>query len=264
MRKWYDIKASAEDAEVYLYGYIGKDSWDDDATSAAEFIKEIEAYSSVPLKVRINSGGGSVFDGVAIANAIKRRTAETTTCIDALAASAASVIAMAGDWIVIAEGAQIMIHKAWTYGAGNADELRQTATALDSIDAELALIYSKRTGKTEAECAELMAKEDWIGTARALAEGWVDEIDEGESTRKAACIDEITLRHMQGRIPESVLASFEADDTDKPITDPEAQGADGAEAQGAEAGEEKSEEELEPQTRVVVLASGIYEIKEQQ
>lgn len=261
MRKWFEIKDYQDRAEVLLYGYIGRDDNDDDAVSASEFIKLIEPYAEVPLDIRVNSGGGSVFDGVAIRSAIQRRKAETRGYIDGWAASAATIITSGCDWLVISEGAQYMVHKSWTGCLGNADDMRSCGDQLDSIDNELAAIYSKRTGKTVEECMAIMKAETFIGSVRALAEGWVDEIDEGEGARKAAFFDLQTRNHIKGHIDDEVLASLEADDTEPDEVNPAAQGAEGAEVPGTEADPEGSEVKPATAAEYLILDSGIYEIK---
>jgi uncharacterized protein len=129
--KWYDIKAlapsdGATSSEIYIYGNIG-DKWDDNGVIAADFVKEISALDTQTITLRINSYGGSVTDGIAIYNALKRNKATVNVHIDGVAMSMASYIAMAGDTITIAENAQVMIHAPWGYSVGNAPSLREQA-----------------------------------------------------------------------------------------------------------------------------------------
>ena len=119
--KWYSIRARAATpraAEVFIYGDIGESYWAETVT-AADFVKEIAALDVDQITVRINSVGGSVPDGLAIYNAIRRHKAQVTTAIDGMALSIASLIAMAGDTVEMADNAMLMIHAPWTIAAGN-------------------------------------------------------------------------------------------------------------------------------------------------
>lgn len=140
--KWYDIKARAnaagqKSAEVFIYGDIGE-SWWEDTTTAASFVGEITALDVDALTVRINSYGGSVSDGLAIYNALKRHKAHVTTAIDGVALSIASLIAMAGDDVEMAENAMMMIHAPWGGVMGNSAEMREYADVLDKMSAAMA------------------------------------------------------------------------------------------------------------------------------
>ena len=184
---WYSIRrkttiaAAAAGAlsasEIFIYGDIGE-SWWSESVSAAQFVKDIAAIDSAEITIRINSIGGSVPDGIAIYNAIKRHKANTTTVIDGLAASISSLIALAGDKVEMAENATMMIHAPWTYAAGNSAELRDTADLLDTWAEAMATSYASKTGKTTAEIMALMTdgKDHWYTAAEAKDFGLVDSI----------------------------------------------------------------------------------------
>lgn len=133
MSNWWNIKNSAgEDdtpAEIQLYGYIGE--WDD--ISSAEVVKELKEIKAKTIVVRINSYGGSVFTAQAILSSLKRHPANVTVYIDGIAASAATIIAMAGDKIIIPANAMMMIHNPWTLAAGDSEELRSIAEMMDKV-----------------------------------------------------------------------------------------------------------------------------------
>lgn len=161
----------ADEADVYIYGDIG--GWWG-GVDAAEFSKEIAALDVSTLNVRLNSPGGLVFDGVAIYNALARHSAKTVVHIDGLAASIASVIAMAGDEIRISEGASVMIHKPWSMAIGNADVLRQEADVLDELEEGLVDIYEARTSQKRADLVDWISAESWFRGQKAVDKGFAD------------------------------------------------------------------------------------------
>lgn len=185
MSKWYSIKAKATpqaadqktSAEVFIYGDIGE-SWWGDSVTAAEFVKEIAALDVEALTVRINSYGGSVSDGLAIYNALKRHKATVTVSIDGVAVSIASLIAMAGDTVEMAENAMFMVHAPWGSAQGNSVLLREYADLLDKYAQAMANSYASKTGKTAEDCLALLTDgaDHWFTAAEAQAEGYVDTI----------------------------------------------------------------------------------------
>lgn len=159
-------------AEIILYGIIG-DSFDKlDARTVTEQIRA----STGPLAVRINSPGGYVMEGLAIVQALRDYPSKVTIYIDGLAASMASVIAMVGAEIIMAESALMMVHKPWDSSIGNADDLRRDAAKLDRIEEQLIGIYAKRTGLPAARLATMLADETWMTPDEALAFGFVTSI----------------------------------------------------------------------------------------
>lgn len=162
-----------EEAEIMLYDEIGFFGVD-----ANSFVRELKAIDARTIHLRINSPGGSVFDGVAIYNALKDHPARIVTHVDSLAASMASVIALAGDEIIMAENAFLMIHDPWTLTVGNAEQLRKDADLLDKLaDTTIRTTYMAKTGKTEDEIKAWMADETWFTAEEALAAGFVDSVE---------------------------------------------------------------------------------------
>lgn len=182
-QKWYDIKAKAASdtqaasAEIYIYSEIGE-SWWGESVSAKGFIESVNALDAEQITVRINSYGGSVTDGIAIHNAIKRHKAKVTVAIDGVAMSIASLIAMAGDEVEMAENALLMIHAPWTWADGNAVQLREIADNLDTWAAAMANSYASKTGKTYDECLALLTdgKDHYFTAQEAQSAGYVDTI----------------------------------------------------------------------------------------
>lgn len=173
-QSWYSIKNLSDDAaEVSIYDEIGFFG-----ISAKSFLDELKAVGNRRITLRINSPGGSVFDGTAIYNRLKDHAPGVDVMIDGLAASIASVIAMAGSKITMAENALLMIHNASGVVMGNAEDMRQLADTLDKIDGTIAATYARRTGKPAGEMAALMDAETWFTAAEAKEAGFIDEIDE--------------------------------------------------------------------------------------
>lgn len=182
MNKWYDIKARAnaageQSAEVFIFGDIGE-SWWGESVTAADFVKEIAALDVDALTVRINSYGGSVSDGLAIYNALRRHKAAVTISIDGVAMSIASLIAMAGDTVEMAENAILMIHAPWGGLYGNSKEMRDYADVLDKMAGAMASSYCARSGKSIDDMLALLTDgDDHFYTAEeALAEGFVTHV----------------------------------------------------------------------------------------
>lgn len=168
---WYKITNKADITEISIYdeiGYVG--------VTAGDFIRDLESVKSSKISLRLNSPGGDVFDGIAIMNALKNHKAEVTVHIDGLAASIASVIAMAGDHVVMAKNATLMIHDAWTMGIGNAKDLRKTADLLDKTSDNIASIYADRTGIDSETWRAKMGEETWFSAEEAVEAGLADEV----------------------------------------------------------------------------------------
>lgn len=169
------VSKSATKAEIILYGTIGG-GWFGDGITAKQFSDELKALDSSvnEITVRINSPGGSVFEGITIYNRLKQHKAKIIVHIDALAASIASIIALAGDEIIVGEGAFYMIHLPWTYAAGDRKELDNVIESLMNIEEQMISIYSKRTGLDRHEIKKLMEDETWMDADTAIEKGFVD------------------------------------------------------------------------------------------
>ncbi|WP_027730878.1 ClpP-like prohead protease/major capsid protein fusion protein [Variovorax paradoxus] len=163
-------------AEILIYGDIGE-SWWEETVSAASFVRELSELDVEAITVRINSIGGSVPDGLAIYNAIRRHKATITIEVDGMAFSIASLIAMAGDKVLMANNAMLMIHAPWTYAAGNSAELREQADQLDTWAAAMSTSYAARTGDQPGMLALLTDGRDHYYTAdEALAAKFIDAV----------------------------------------------------------------------------------------
>lgn len=174
--------------------------------SAKGFLAELGALPDrTPVDLRLNSPGGSVFDAVAIYNALKRHAGTVTVWIDGIAASAASYIAMAGDEIVMPENAFLMIHDPSGLAMGTAGDMRAMAEALDKIAGSLVRGYAAKSGKPDDEIAALMAAETWFDAADAVAAGFADRL--AEPVRMAARFDIGRFRNAPPDLVEAVEAT---------------------------------------------------------
>lgn len=181
---WRVNKTSDESAEVFLYGDIG--GWLDSGITANDFSKEISDLNVNIIDVRLNSGGGSVFEGQAIYNALSRHPAKIIVNIDGIAASIASVIAMSGDEIRITEGSHIMIHKPWSMAIGDAESMRKEAEVLDSLESGIVDIYAARTGKDRKQLEDWIGAETWFKGQAAVDAGFADAVIPAKRKEKAA------------------------------------------------------------------------------
>ncbi|WP_066148362.1 head maturation protease, ClpP-related [Anoxybacillus sp. P3H1B] len=178
-------------ADIFIYGDIVSYQWDETDTSASSFKKDLDALGDVStINLYINSPGGNVFEGVAIHNMLKRHKAKINVHVDALAASIASVIAMAGDTIHMPKNAMLMIHNPWTWAAGNATELRKIADDLDRIGQSVKQTYLQKAGdKLDSEkLQEMLDAETWLSADEAYQYGLCDVVL--EASQAAASIDD--------------------------------------------------------------------------
>lgn len=187
----HEVCNKSEVSEIVLYDEIG--AW---GVTASMFREMVTATEGRPINLMVNSPGGDVFDGIAIYNELKQHSAKVVVNVMGLAASAASIIAMAGDEIIMGEGAHLMIHKAWTMALGDADEMRKTADMLGQIDGSLVNIYTKRTGIKPSSIESMLAAETWLNADEAIEHGFADAKNEGFSAN--AAFDVSQFRNVPG------------------------------------------------------------------
>ena len=182
-RPWYSMQNKSQaTGEIFIYDEIGG-FWD--GTTAKDFARDLKALGKITtLNVFINSPGGSVFDGVAIFNVLQRHKAHKVVSIDGMALSIASVVAMAGNEIRMADNGMMMIHDPWTITIGNAAEMREMADNLDKVAANIRRTYVDRTGAQDSAVQDMMAAETWMDAREALDLGFIDAI--GEDVQIAA------------------------------------------------------------------------------
>ncbi|MFD8075816.1 head maturation protease, ClpP-related [Streptomyces sp. NPDC059718] len=181
-RSWYRIVNAAsgdDEPEMLIYDEIG--GWY--GSTADDFIADLRGITAPNLKLRINSPGGSVFEGIAIANAIRNHPANVTVQVDGIAASIASVIAMAGDRLVMMPQSTLMIHDASGLCMGNAAEMQEMADLLDKLSDNIADVYASQAGGTRDEWRAAMRAESWYLAQEAVDAGLADEV--AQSTKGA-------------------------------------------------------------------------------
>ncbi len=170
-KSWYEIIAKSDEADIYIYEEIGL--W---GIGAKDFITELKEIKANKINLHVNSPGGSVFDGTAIYNALKNHKAEIITYIDGLAASMASVIALAGNTVNMAENALFMIHNPSGCACGDAEDMRKTAEILDKIKLTIIVPYENRYKGEDKTIETLMDEETWLTAAEAEELGFIDNI----------------------------------------------------------------------------------------
>lgn len=197
VRDWYRIvnKAGDEDgtAQVYVYdeiGYLG--------IGAQQFVDELGEITAERIDLHLNTPGGEVWDGLAIHNAIRRHKANVTVHVDGLAASIGSVIAMAGDRVVMGRGSQMMIHDALGICIGNAADMREMVELLDRASDSIAGLYAEKAGGTVDQWRNRMRDETWYFGPEALKAGLADEVvGAGEPHGEPAVTDQVPDRSDQ-------------------------------------------------------------------
>ncbi|MFH5927144.1 head maturation protease, ClpP-related [Roseomonas xinghualingensis] len=179
------VKAAAsDDATISVLDVIGEDYWMGEGVTAKRIAAALRAIGERPVTVNINSPGGDVFEGLAIYNLLREHPARVTVKVLGLAASAASVIAMAGDDVRVARAGFLMIHNTWVVASGNRHDLRDAADYLEPFDKALVDIYAARTGLDEADLAGMLDKETWIGGSDAVEQGFADGLLASDAVRE--------------------------------------------------------------------------------
>ncbi len=190
-------KGQQDEVTVYLYDEIGFFG-----IAADEFVRDLNKIKAGTIHLRVNSPGGSVFDGTTIYNAIKQHKSKVVAHVDGLAASIASVIVMGADEVQMAENAFMMVHEPWSMVMGNADGLRAEADLLDKVRDTIAKTYMNKSGKESEEINDLMNAETWMTAQEAVAFGFADSIYE-ETLEKA----QVTLFDLSvfAKVPDQLL-----------------------------------------------------------
>lgn len=173
--QWYQITAKKDNAEILIYEQIGK-GWDDSGVGAKKFVEDLQALDVSNIDLHINSPGGNVFEGNAIYNALKGHKANINVTIDGIAASIASVVAMAGDKIEMPENAMMMIHDPSGIVIGTAKDMRKMAIAMNKIKTGLVAAYHNKSNMERDEISVMMEDETWITAQEAVEMGFADEM----------------------------------------------------------------------------------------
>lgn len=245
MQTWYNLKAAADKTPVLsIFDDIGAYG-----VSAKSFLNDLRTVTTDEVDVEINSPGGDVFAGLAIYNGLRASGKKINVKVLGLAASAASLVAMAGDTIEMPENAFMMIHNPWGFAMGGADEMRNTADVLDKIGTGLVSTYAKRTGKTDQEITALLDAETWMTAQEA--------VDAGFATSVTAALA-VKASYSEDRLPENVRLAFKAQaPTPDESTPAKATGAAGETQEVVEAPAPVFGETLASQAQAIANAAGL-------
>jgi ATP-dependent Clp protease protease subunit len=165
---------AAGDNIITMFDLIGEDFWTGAGITAKKVSAQLRAIGDRPVIVQINSPGGDMFEGIAIYNVLREHSQEITVQVMGMAASAASIIAMAGDRVEIGSASFFMIHDAWVIAIGNRHDMAATAAWLEPFDAAMRDVYSQRTGLKADEIGKMMDAETWLSGSAAVDKGFAD------------------------------------------------------------------------------------------
>ncbi|MEN6567191.1 MAG: head maturation protease, ClpP-related [Veillonellales bacterium] len=240
-KKFWQFKQSADDesvGELLLYGEIADSSWWGDEVTPKQFKADLDALGDIStLNIYINSPGGDCFAGQAIYSMLKRCKATKNVYIDGLAASMASVVACAGDKVIMPINAMMMIHNPWTIAIGNANDFRNMADTMDKIGESSIAVYTAKSGMKNKDVKQLMDDETWMSAQDALDMGFCDQIEEAVQVAASISGDTLNINGLkmslsrfksfpvakiqfkQGVVPPNISTKKAADDTEwsKPV-----------------------------------------------
>lgn len=209
LAKWAErpLAAEADDpATISIYDVIGEDFWTGGGFTAKRMAAALRSVGKNPVTVKINSPGGDMFEGIAIYNLLREHPARVSVDVMGWAASAASIIAMAGDEIRMGLGTFMMVHNAWGMVIGNRHDMRDAATMFDGFDAAIADIYQARVSVDRAAIEKLMDAETFMGPSEAVDKGFADSVSERLRADPGAANNTTDRRLMARRQTEAALA----------------------------------------------------------
>lgn len=207
-----EFKAEGNAGEVKIYGEIGDNFWKDEEDKSVTTLADLEAFLNenknlATIDIYINSNGGSVFDGIAMYNVLKRHKAYKRVYVDGFACSIASVIAMVGNKIVMPKTSMMMIHNPWTVAVGNAEELRKIADDLDLMSEVIKNAYLSKTNLDEDKLSELMDAESFLTAEQCFEYGFCTQL--GDETEQSVEAVETALNDYQN-LYANKLANLES------------------------------------------------------
>ena len=193
------------EAAIHVYGSIGLDWWGDGIDPTA-FVKAVDALDVDKIRVMVNSPGGDAFGGIAMANALRRHRAHVTVTVDGLAASAASMVAMGGDELVMGRNSMLMIHDASGLCVGNAADMAETAALLGKLSDSYADAYAEKARSDRESMRALMTAETWLTADEAVTAGLADRVDVKAEASATASFD---LRSFYASAPAAAAAPLD-------------------------------------------------------
>lgn len=196
---------------ISVYEVIGTDFWTGEGVGAKRVAGALRTMGPGPVTVNINSPGGDMFEGLAIYNLLREHDGHVTVKVLGMAASAASIIAMAADTIQVARAGFFMVHCAWLVAVGNRNDLIDVAEWLEPFDRSMAEIYAARTGADVAEMAALMEAEAWLGGEAAIERGFADEMLPSDQVERGATASAgSAVRRLEAALRASGMPKSEA------------------------------------------------------
>jgi ATP-dependent protease ClpP protease subunit len=201
---------SGDEASISILDVIGHDYWTGEGVTSKRIAGALRSIGSNPVTVNVNSPGGDMFEGVAIYNMLREHPGHVTVKVLGMAASAASIIAMAGDTIQIGLPAFFMIHNGWIVAAGNRNELRELADWMEPFDAAMADVYAARTGIQSATIQALMDKETWLGGSASVEQGFADEVLDSDQIKTGGKSQAAAVRRIEAALRASGMSRSDA------------------------------------------------------
>ena len=207
LKRWNrTLRAASDDAHsISIYDAIGNDPWSGEGVTTKRISAALRSLNGADVTVNINSPGGDMFEGLAIYNLLREYSGTVTVKVLGLAASAASVIAMAGDEIRIARSGFLNIHNGWVVAMGNRHDLQDMVSTLEPFDRAMAEIYATRTGTELSAMQQLMDADTWLNGSAAVEQGFADDLLAADAVREVPAAQALTQPH-QPLAPEMTLA----------------------------------------------------------
>lgn len=179
--KWSEGAAGVRSLErgdnvITMFDVVGEDFWSGGGITAKKVAQQLRAIGDRPVEVQINSPGGDMFEGIAVYNVLREHPQEVTVKVMGMAASAASIIAMAGDKVEIGAASFLMIHNCWVLAMGNRHDMRETAEFLEPFDAAMVEVYAARSGQKADQVAAWMDAETFMSGSQAIERGFADAL----------------------------------------------------------------------------------------
>lgn len=210
LAKWSAAPKSAAEGDnvISILDVVGYDPWEGGGVTAKRIAAALRSIGERDVRVQINSPGGDLFEGIAIYNLLRSHKGRVTVDVLGWAASAASIIAMAGDEIRVGLGSFVMVHNAWGIAIGNKHDFAEASELFETFDAAIADIYAARTGRSLGDIAKLMDAETFMDAQRAVDEKFADMVDDaiGSEDSSAATNDGGDRRILARRQMEAALA----------------------------------------------------------
>jgi ATP-dependent Clp protease, protease subunit len=209
-RRFFNAAQTANVLTLEVYDVIGADFFGDGITASAVSDAIAQAGSHDSVTLRINSPGGDAFEGVAIYNVLKNHGKPVNVCVDGLAASAASIVAMAGDTICMGTGSMMMIHPAQGMAMGDAKAVREFADTLDQVSASIADIYVERTKNSKKAVTDMMNAETWMSAKEAVKNGFATEVSSAAKVSNSFDLSAFQFKHVPEEL-KNVVKTREVD-----------------------------------------------------